>query len=409
MPLAALHQPREKSQRALSLTEKVIDLNSANYTAWEYRWECLEAVGCSKDSESAFMQRIADSNPKNYQLWNHRRRCAFKWGEQHARQELDFASRCLMADAKNYHAWSHRQAVVSRFGLWQEELECVTALVEEDVRNNSAWNQRFFIVSSALDRGPWTEVFEREVDYAVEQIARCPHNESAWNYLRGLCSLEGQQAQLAHNSKLPRICQQVLGCLGRAQYATCSLRKPKQPIKHRSKRELRVHSAAPVYTLAAAEGLRRALQPQADLFNSWNLPDWLVHWGHPGNMLVVLAAMGLYGCGYLGWQIRSSDDDEAVMKAKDLHPKLAVGMTVFFALGALGGILSLIMQDKPIFSSPHVWTGLSGLTLLGLQGMLSLFFDDDPSLRSTHAFLGTGILGLFVVHAALGLQLGLSI
>ena len=34
---------------------------------------------------------------------------------------------------------------------------------------------------------------------------------------------------------------------------------------------------------------------------------------------------------------------------------------------------------------------------------------DDPNARGVHAYLGTGILGLFVVHSALGLQLGLSL
>ena len=59
--------------------------------------------------------------------------------------------------------------------------------------------------------------------------------------------------------------------------------------------------------------------------------------------------------------------------------------------------------------SPHVSTGLWGLGLLLLQGMLSLFFEEDESLRTAHAYLGTGIMALFVVHAFLGLQLGLSI
>jgi F0F1-type ATP synthase membrane subunit c/vacuolar-type H+-ATPase subunit K len=40
---------------------------------------------------------------------------------------------------------------------------------------------------------------------------------------------------------------------------------------------------------------------------------------------------------------------DVVAKAKDMHPKLAVGMFVFFALGAVGGMMSLIMQDRPIF------------------------------------------------------------
>ena len=71
--------------------------------------------------------------------------------------------------------------------------------------------------------------------------------------------------------------------------------------------------------------------------------------------------------------------------------------------------MSCVMQGGPILSSAHSKTAIAGLLLLALQGMLSAFFADDPGLRTTHAFLGTGILGLFLVHAVLGLQLGLSI
>lgn len=41
-----------------------------------------------------------------------------------------------------------------------------------------------------------------------------------------------------------------------------------------------------VFTLAAAEAFRELLQPQADFFKTLNLPEALVHWGHPGNMMV---------------------------------------------------------------------------------------------------------------------------
>ena len=119
--------------------------------------------------------------------------------------------------------------------------------------------------------------------------------------------------------------------------------------------------------------------------------------------------MGIYGSGYLGWSIRLSDDEALVAKAKDLHPKLAIGMTFFFAAGALGGLMSLLMQSKPLTQSPHFITGSLGLLLLASQGMLSAFFEDDPGLRGAHAYFGTAILALFVVHAAFGLQLGLSI
>jgi protein farnesyltransferase/geranylgeranyltransferase type-1 subunit alpha len=40
-----------------------------------------------------------------------------------------------------------RQWLVKRFDLWdQGELEYVNELIVKDVRNNSAWNHRFFIL-----------------------------------------------------------------------------------------------------------------------------------------------------------------------------------------------------------------------------------------------------------------------
>jgi hypothetical protein len=43
-------------------------------------------------------------------------------------------------------------------------------------------------------------------------------------------------------------------------------------------------------------------------FQTLDLPEALVQWGHPGNMAVVLLAMGGYGALTLGWQIRTSTD-----------------------------------------------------------------------------------------------------
>lgn len=167
---------------------------------------------------------------------------------------------------------------------------------------------------------------------------------------------------------------------------------------------------AAALTLANMTGLQQALQPTADAVAALGLPAAVIKWGHPGNMAVVLGAMGFYGSGYLGYAIRNKGADKDLKKyAREMHPKLAIGMSIFFALGATGGLLSLTTQGKPIFESPHVWTGLGGLTLLGLQGMLSLFFQDDPSARGLHAYLGAFILVLFSIHAFLGLQLGLSI
>jgi len=191
---------------------------------------------------------------------------------------------------------------------------------------------------------------------------------------------------------------------------TCTHRAPVERLKHSGVNLLRPKAVPePVFDLAAAEGLRQAVEPFASYIRDLNTPAFVLKYFHGLNMAIVLFAMGYYGCGYLGWNIRLSNDSELKLKARDLHPKLAIGMTIFFALGATGGLSALVVLNKPIFESAHVWTAISGLTLLGLQGMLSLFFEDDPSLRQAHAYFGSAILMFFTIHLGLGIKLALSL
>jgi hypothetical protein len=80
-------------------------------------------------------------------------------------------------------------------------------------------------------------------------------------------------------------------------------------------------AVAPALMIGGVNPAYEFLKGQADTFSTLGLPEWLIHWGHPGNMFVVLLAMGGYG-GWLGWQIRLSDDDDLITKAKDMHPKV---------------------------------------------------------------------------------------
>ncbi|KAG8911356.1 CAAX geranylgeranyltransferase alpha subunit [Tulasnella sp. 418] len=53
------------------------------------------------------------------------------------------------ADTKNYHTWAYRQWLLVEFNqpeLWAGELEFVGEMLHDDVRNNSAWHHRFFVV-----------------------------------------------------------------------------------------------------------------------------------------------------------------------------------------------------------------------------------------------------------------------
>ena len=48
------------------------------------------------------------------------------------------------------------------------------------MRNNSAWNQRYFV----LQHKPDAVKLASEVDYVVPRIHLSPHNEATWLYLR---------------------------------------------------------------------------------------------------------------------------------------------------------------------------------------------------------------------------------
>ena len=56
--------------------------------------------------------------------------------------------------------------------------------LSQDVRNNSAWNQRFFVLSRCPNQEKLRNL-DTEVDYTLNQIQIAPHNESSWNYLKG--------------------------------------------------------------------------------------------------------------------------------------------------------------------------------------------------------------------------------
>ncbi len=49
-----------------------------------------------------------------------------------------------------------------RFELWDGELEYVSELISKDLRNNSAWNQRHFVISNTTQYRE--DVLERELE-----------------------------------------------------------------------------------------------------------------------------------------------------------------------------------------------------------------------------------------------------
>lgn len=148
---------------------------------------------------------------------------------QSSKRELDFTGKGLAIDAKNYHTWAYRHWALGHFfkpgcpnskaepvaststaaedelnrdAVWSGEVAYAERLIDEDVRNNSAWNHRFF---ARLESGMFAtddKLFDEELRsvllpfflysrltivsrYTKSKIALSPNNPSAWNYLRG--------------------------------------------------------------------------------------------------------------------------------------------------------------------------------------------------------------------------------
>ncbi|KWU46260.1 protein prenylyltransferase, partial [Rhodotorula sp. JG-1b] len=198
----ALVAKQEKSQRTLDLTKEIIQMNPGHYTVWKYRADTLLQMQANLSEELELLDQLVKHHLKSYQVWQHRRTIVLALNDPS--RELEFTAKALALDAKNYHTWAYRQWVLMHFWpapassscaagstetrspaareVWDGEIAYADKLLQEDLRNNSAWSHRFFV---AFESGMGGDCAEREIRYAKEKLAISPNNPSAWNYLRG--------------------------------------------------------------------------------------------------------------------------------------------------------------------------------------------------------------------------------
>lgn len=181
----------EYSQRALDLTTILIQLNSADYSAWFYRRNIIKNLSnYDLKNEYEFIDQLGDSVVKNYQVWGHRQFLVSK--TQNFLEELKFTDEMLEDDNKNYHCWSHRVWICEHFDCWINEIEYTAKMIEMDVRNNSAWSHRFFGMKK-LNFINESEMMKEEMKFVEKTLKQSSNNESVWTYLTGLYEQTGNE------------------------------------------------------------------------------------------------------------------------------------------------------------------------------------------------------------------------
>ena len=244
----AVHASGEVSRRALDLTAECLRMNGANYTVWHRRWALVEALAAAEaetkascvspaidgddgedhrehpapslvDLEFAYATAMALENPKNYQVWNHMRLVSQHLGDVSVERNVRATGEALALDAKNIHAWTHRLWVVRTFPKMMRDAEraFTEKMIDDDVRNNSAWNQRFavtFLTSSSDDDvidEDTEDIVSKELAFAETKIAIAPDNESAWNYLRGVADLPAARGDDKIKTRIENVARTFCG------------------------------------------------------------------------------------------------------------------------------------------------------------------------------------------------------
>ncbi|KAG8797003.1 CAAX geranylgeranyltransferase alpha subunit [Serendipita sp. 398] len=110
----------ERSERVLELTERIIRMNPAHYSVWQYRYETLMALNSSLEKEIRLMDELALAHMKFYQVWHHRKLLMMKHKRPLA--ELSFIAKVLAMDQKialapnNLSAWNYLRGVLNKTG-----------------------------------------------------------------------------------------------------------------------------------------------------------------------------------------------------------------------------------------------------------------------------------------------------
>jgi geranylgeranyl transferase type-2 subunit alpha len=218
----------ESVRSGLQVSQRVLELNTENYSAWNLRRDLLLRVETARGSaedpdplteewgnflanELGFLERMIGVNPKSYWSWLHRRWCTERANVASAvgwQRELKLCDKLLSLDERNFHCWGYRRFAAAQLlqvlpaeettRAEKAEFAFTTKKIEDNFSNYSAWHQRSALLAQTNTEAHLSqEILDREFELVQNAFYTEPNDSAAWFYHHWLVGqLSGDEASI---------------------------------------------------------------------------------------------------------------------------------------------------------------------------------------------------------------------
>lgn len=180
-----------RTMEQYELGHKLISLRPTDYAGYRLIFQCVQSGTIDPQSELDRSATVAEASSKNFQIWPHRYAVMQLLSTEdreryYNSREKSFVQSILTVDRKNYHVWNYKMSLLSLLNTldWEEELQWVEQLLEDDLLNNSYWAYRFICVKYLLASGVMS--YKKELSYVDSALVKTPANQAIWDYLKGI-------------------------------------------------------------------------------------------------------------------------------------------------------------------------------------------------------------------------------
>lgn len=187
--LGNLYASNKEYRSALSLFEKVLQLNPNDDLAWYNRGNALSQLGQNEEALSSFEQ-VLQFNPNDDLAWYNRAKALF-YLEQYEEAIVSF-EKVLQINPNDYLTWNNRGVALGLLGKYEEALSSFEQTLQLNPDQEIAWNNQGVALS---DMGKYKEAIA-----SFEKVLQLnPNNDLAW-YNKACCYALQDEIELAVES-----------------------------------------------------------------------------------------------------------------------------------------------------------------------------------------------------------------